>query len=104
MDRREFITVIRPDHRFSKNDYVIGRILGIAEIMCGLCERIEEVDDGDGKRHLKETWRGGFWSNTDGSVQYLQMYCSEEQYEKFEKYVETQYPGLCLFNYGSMMG
>lgn len=103
MEGKEFITLIRPDHRLSKNEYVTGRIFGIAEIMCGLCERLERVDDGNGKSYFRETWRGIFWSNTDGTVQYLQMYCTEEQYEKFEKYVETQYPDLCMFNYGSLL-
>ena len=104
METKEFITLIKQDHMFSKNDYVIGRIFGIAEIMCGLCESVEEVYDEDGKKYRKSTWRGNYWSNADGSVGYLKMHCTEEQYEKFEKYVGTQYPDLCIFNYRSLNG
>lgn len=104
MKMKEFITLIRPDHKFSKNDYVKGRLFGIAEIMCGLCEKLERVDDGNGKSHSIGTWRGNFWSNADGTKEYLIMNCTEEQYEKFEKYVEIHYPDLCTFNYESLIG
>ena len=98
MDRKQYVISFRQDHKLSKNDYVKGRILGIAEIICELCERVAVVDDGDGKSHLRSTWRGGYMVNADKTKEYLEMYCTAEQYERFKEYVEGFYPGLLEFD------
>lgn len=96
MDKLIYKTLLKNDHKFSMNDYVKGRIFGIAEIICELYGG-KDVVERDGKMHERRTYYGNFFSNKDGTVRFLRMKCTTEQYERFKAYVEDMYPGLCEF-------
>ena len=84
MDKKFFNTVIKSeDEHVLSNDYTLGRVHGIAYVMCDLwmSERLypmfRDVQNG---RHSFE------------------MECSEAKYLAFAETIEKIYPGLCIFN------
>ena len=97
MEKKNFKTLIKNDHKFSSNKYVQGRIFGIAEIICELYGGQERVIDSKGKERTRVTYHGGFRTNKDETIRYLQMKCTTEQYERFKALVEEHYPSLCEF-------
>lgn len=99
MEKQTFKTLIKKDHQFSGSEYVEGRILGIAEIICDLYGGTEERPDKDGNLRTVHIWRGGYRGVRDDETfaKFLSTRCTAEQYETFKQYVEGQYPGLCEF-------
>lgn len=97
MKKRIFNTLVKQNHKFSKNEYVMGRIYGIAEIICEFDCGTKEIEKNDGTVITFRDLRGIFWTNKDESIRYLKTECTQEQYEKFKEYVENMYPGLCEF-------
>lgn len=81
MEKKGFKTLLNNDHELRNDRYIQGRIFGIAEIMC-------EAFGGYRDRVSK-----------DGDIRYLELWCTEEDYEKFKNYVEKLFPGLCIFHW-----
>lgn len=85
---RLFRTLVKIKHeKFGDKPFVIGKISGCMEIVCGCwCEdKIENV---------YPTYRR---KGTDGYI--LTTKCTPKQYKTFAKFVKRRYPGLCEFNY-----
>lgn len=99
MERKTFNSLFNNDHKFSGNEYVEGRIFGIAEVICDLYGGMVEREDDDGNIYEGHTYYGGLWQNNDGSVKVLTTTCTTEQYEQFKKRIEERYPGLLTFNW-----
>ena len=99
MKRQKFITLVNNEHKFAKNTYVHGRILGIADVICELDGGARKDVGPDGKTSDITIRYGGWWANEDESVRYLTMYCTAKQYKQFKTYVEGDYPGLLTFYY-----
>ena len=77
-----FKTLVREDHKHGNNEYVLGRIGGIQQVMCN-----GEPLKGFAVKHVVGT----------GAV--LMTECTPEQYVAFMKFVKEMYPGLCVFAY-----
>lgn len=87
---RFFKTLVREDHKFGMNDYVLGRVSGILEVIC------------DGKRNgIDEPGVDAMWE-IPGVGSTFTTLCEPEQYEQFANLIEKHYPGLCIFNYGTV--
>lgn len=76
-----YITRIRNDHKFSDSDFVLGKIIGYADVICY------------GRSHTP------IELNRETGEYFYGVYCTEEEYGRFSKMVEEHYPGLCEFNY-----
>lgn len=85
MDKKVFVTVIKSknEHKLS-NDYVIGRINGIAYVMCDVCRSDERP-------------YASFRDMQSGRYSFA-VECSEAKYSAFAETIEENYPGLCIFN------
>ena len=81
MGKKLFKVFIKPDHKFGKNEYIQGRIVGIAHAMTG------------------GLTGGGYAvvSHDDGGVSFC-VKCVTRKYRKFKEIIENNYPGLCEFN------
>lgn len=77
MGKKRFVTFVRGDHKLSNDDYVLGKIAGIASCKAKL------VPKGICKQ------RGG--------VVVLEHKCWRWQYIRFIKKIEGLYPELCVF-------
>lgn len=78
--KMRFETLMKEDHKFGDNQYVLGRISGMLYAICNddyLC------------------W--GHCKNNAGYI--LITECTPERYEIFKEKVEEQYPDLCIFDY-----
>ena len=81
MDKKFFNTLVKSDTEDSyTTQYVVGRISGFMHILC----------------NGAESKRGGMRMREEGW--YLGVQCTQEEYNRFAEYVETQYPGLCVFD------
>lgn len=99
MERTKFKTLLNNDHKLRGNEFVEGKLLGMAEIICDLRGETLEKETKDGEIRKVTEYRGLYRSNRDGSKKWLETRCTQEQYEQFKKCVEEQYPGLCTFYY-----
>ena len=87
---RIFKTLVREDHKFGKNDFVLGRISGYMEVIC------------DGRRNgIDEPGVDALWYVREVGHRFTTL-CEPEQYEQFANLVEKHYPGLCIFDYGTV--
>lgn len=79
MDKQEVLTLIKRDHKFGGNEFVLGKISGIGYVESGYHSDsvLMRIDDGF-------VYRNKF--TPDG-------------YDKFINIIETMYPGLCKFDY-----
>lgn len=77
---RLYKTMVRNDHKLSGNDYVYGKISGIADAIFG------------GKKLT--SW----YSHKDDRTRYFEVYSSPLKYWLFRKKVEKIYPDLCDFD------
>lgn len=78
MGKQLFKTLIKADHKLGDNEYVRGRLSGIALAMC------------DAKQvYAHEGYDKGY---------VYKFRCTKRRYNKFAKFVEKRYPGLCEFN------
>ena len=84
MEKKIFKTRIKQGLRLSDNDYVKGRIYGIATALTFSDEDIKEY----AIRRIPGV----------GTVYTMQ--CNDETYELFKKIVERDYCNLCEFYYG----
>ena len=82
MEEKKFRTLIKNDSKLGEKEYVRGRISGIQEVICN------RNNDKNGLANVKT--EKGFVITT---------ICTDLQYDAFEKFVESRYPGLCEFNY-----
>lgn len=86
-EKRKFATLIKDGEEGSvfgaRNGYVVGRICGFMEVLCGL------LTGGQTKGFLKRT--------EDGVILYAE--CTAEQYDKFRELTESHYPNVCEFDY-----
>lgn len=73
-------TMVRGDRKLSGNDYVFGRISGIADVIFG------------GKKI--STW----YSVEHTGARYFTVYSGPLRYWLFKRKVEKNYPGLCEFD------
>lgn len=97
MEKQVYKTLLNNEHKFADNNYVIGRIFGIAEIICDLYGGTKQYVDEEGNVHDVMLYRGGWIDNTKKGIMHLQTECTAEQYEKFKAYVENWYPDLLTF-------
>lgn len=83
MEIREFNTFVKKGVKpcFDDNDYVLGRISGMMDAICN-----PENEPAFATYHIPE--------GTGLTVE-----CTQEQYDKFTKMVEKNYPGLCEFDF-----
>ena len=80
MEKEYFInTLIKRDHKFGGNEYIIGRISGIGYILSG-----EHKDEA-----LIITDKGTIYSNV----------FTAQNYDKFINIIDKLYPGLITANY-----
>ncbi len=80
-----FATLIKKEHKLGENNYVIGRINGIMEILC------------NGKRNgIDEPVIAG--RSIPGVGELMLTQCEPEQYESFKDLIERHHPGLCEFD------
>lgn len=80
MEKKYFInTLIKRDHKFGGNEYIIGRISGIGYILSG-----EDKDEA-----LIITDKGTIYSNV----------FTAQNYDKFINIIDKLYPGLITANY-----
>ena len=80
MEKKYFInTLIKSDHKFGGNEYIIGRISGIGYILSG-----EHKDEA-----LIITDKGTIYSNV----------FTAQNYDKFINIIDKLYPGLITANY-----
>jgi hypothetical protein len=77
MGKKNFKTYVKADHKLSGNEYIKGRISGIARVICGEAVGVGLVDN-------------------EGGVLMFHT-CTKRQYEKFRKIIEELYPDLCTF-------
>lgn len=82
-----FRTLVKKDHKFGGNDYVLGRISGYKNILC----------DGDRDGISKPGF--GMFSTEIGTI--MACKCTLEEYNKFIDLVNKHYPGLCVFDYNN---
>lgn len=80
-----FDTLIKKDHKFGSNNYVIGRITGMQEAIC------RNYRDGYNEPDL-ELW------HIPGKGDVTTVICEPSKYESFSNLVEKWYPGLCEFD------
>ena len=97
MKKQTFKTLIKKDHMLGDNNYVYGRIFGIAEMLCDIVGEIIECVDKNGDTHFVREYNGSFINRPTYGDLYLSMECTQEQYEKFKSYIEDIYPDLCEF-------
>lgn len=82
-----FKTLVKADHKFGDNEFVLGRITGFMELLA------------NGSRNIGVGLAYGLIHRTkDGCVLYTK--CTPDQYVEFTKLVNKRYPELCIFNYG----
>jgi hypothetical protein len=86
MEKKIFDTLVKKDHMFGNNNYVIGRIHGMMEVIC------DGNEDGFNKPELC------LW-HIPGVGDVMTTYCEPGKYESFKNLVEKHYPNLCEFNY-----
>ena len=79
--KRMFYTLVKADHKLGGNTYILGRISGIKSVLC----------DEDYKIAIANM------KKDNGTI--LSVLTTNEQYEKFTKYIEDIYPDLCIFDY-----
>ena len=77
MGKKTFVTFVRDDHALSGNQYVLGRISGIASCKAKLVPK-------------------GIRKQKDG-LTVLEHRCWGWQYKRFIQKIETLYPELCIF-------
>lgn len=81
MDRLRALTLIKYNHKFGGNEYIKGRISGIAYSICGFNRKNEisntRIDNGD----------------------VLECKFTVDEYDTFINIIEELYPGLCIFDY-----
>lgn len=99
MEETKFKTLLNNDHKLRGNEFVEGKLLGMADIICNLQGETREVETKNGEIKKFTTYRGVYWRNRDGSKKWLEIICTREQYEQFKECVEERYPGLCTFYY-----
>lgn len=97
MERERFKTLLNNDHKFRGNEFVEGKILGFAEVICDLDGGTKEIVTKNGKTKKVHVYHGGYYSNRNRGTKWLITKCTKKQYEKFRKLVESKYPGLCTF-------
>lgn len=81
MELKVFDTLVKEGHKLY-NDYVRGRITGIAYMICD--ER-------------KDACRPCMIIDGIGYV--FTLRCTQEQYDRLTKVIEDMYPDLCEFNW-----
>ena len=99
MEKKTYLSLCNNNHKLSGNNYVEGRIFGIAEIICDLYGGVIECKDDMGNIHNKHKYYGGWWTDTKRNIKYFKMKCTEEQYGEFKKRIEGRYPGLLTFDW-----
>lgn len=78
-EKMKVLTLIKYNHKFGCNKYVMGRISGIGYLLSDFCSRYSITKDDN-----------GFILAHDFSA---------DDYDEFVQIVEELYPGLCVFNY-----
>ena len=78
MEKLEVKTLIKRNHKFGENEFILGRISGIGYIVAN-------------KKGfaLMEICEGNVYRNE----------FTPDEYDKFMNIIEDLYPGLCEFNY-----
>ena len=77
--RKDVLTLVKDDHKFGGNKYVLGKITGIGYCMSGFT-------NGFATMYIEE----GFIYRHQFTV---------DEYDKFINVIEDLYPGLCVFDY-----
>lgn len=84
---RKFKTLVKEEHKFGTNEYVLGTINGFKQLVC------------DGKRNgFDEPGVAPLWQMPGVGMMFTSL-CTQEQYDTFAQLVEKHYPGLCEFDY-----
>lgn len=83
MENRRIKTLVKSDHALSKDNYVLGRIMGAMAVMCN-----EDPANG------LEFGRG---KTENGNIFVTET--TNEKYEAFARVIESWYTGLCIFDY-----
>lgn len=82
----KFRTLVKKDHKFGKNKYMLGRLVGFQQILC----------EGSDKEDHKPSY--GIGENEEGCI--LVCKCAPDVYAKFTEVVKREFPeDLCVFNY-----
>lgn len=78
----KFRTLIKKGTKFSENEFVRGRITAFADVICS-------------PYNIKF---GHAVTQTDEGI-IINTICTPRKYDKFKRFTEARYPGLCEFNY-----
>ena len=84
----KFRTLVKKDHEFGANKFMIGRLVGYQQLIC------------DGFREENSKIPHGIGNIEEGTV--LVCECTPDKYDEFTKLVKRNFPDdLCVFNWSN---